>query len=116
MEAALESLFPSCRLYTFESGEDFIEYWESRKISMKWIKGILLDYNLLSMSGQEILEHFHSKHNVKLPAYILSGTTNESLREEMMALGAIDLVEKPMDFDSIISLFKKLFSPLVSSA
>ncbi|MDW3649683.1 MAG: response regulator [Bacteroidia bacterium] len=116
MEVALKQLFKDSKVLAFESGEAFHEYWESANTGSPPIKSFFIDYNMSGMSGKDVLNYLKSQTEILCPIYIFSGALLASMKEDMLALGATDFLEKPLDFDSLVSLLADLFDPKISIA
>lgn len=116
MVYALESLFPKAKVLSFETGEEFIAFWERSGTRPDNIVGIFLDLNMPGMCGMETLTSLITKSKIQYPVYIFSGTIVDSLKEEAKSLGALDFLEKPVGLEEVSELFRKLFHPQLSVA
>ncbi len=85
-----------------EDGKDAIEIFESNKVNL-----ILLDLNLLSTNGFEVLKHVRSK-GIKVPvivqtAYVLAGEEKTSFE-----LGADAFIAKPIKLNHLMETIDEL--------
>lgn len=66
-------------------------------------RAILLDLHLPSVSGQEVLSQlrFHPS-TAHIPVVVVTGLRKEGLQQQMIALGAADFFQKPVDFDRLM--------------
>ena len=78
---------------TFLSGKEGLKYLSENKADL-----VLLDYDMPSMTGYEVLMDIRtSKTFSKIPVIFLTGVTNERMEAEMMDRGANDYLRKPLD-------------------
>lgn len=82
-------------------GDEAVRLYDDNKVDL-----VLLDLNLYSTSGFDVLRHIR-KDDIKTPvivqtAYILSGEEQES-RE----LGANDFIAKPIKLDQLLLMLRK---------
>jgi len=85
-------------IYTFRSGEDFLEYYISNPVKKTHLQIVLLDYNLSTKDkthkdGIEILKYIKGvSKNVHV--IILSGYMTQIISDKMKRLGAVDSIKK----------------------
>src|SRR5690606_8275013 len=90
-----------------KSGEEALAYLESRKESKPGI--ILLDLNMPGMDGRMTLELIKKNGKLKkIPVVILTTSDDERDVKACYELGANTYVQKPVDFDGLISAIKQL--------
>ncbi len=88
------------------SGEEALKYLES---SNKKPGIILLDLNMPGMDGRMTLEHIKKTEKwKKIPVVILTTSDDERDVKACYELGANTYVQKPVDFDGLISAIKQL--------
>jgi two-component system response regulator FixJ len=79
--------FPSCRGfladYRPESGDTLI-----------------LDIHLPEMSGLELMEQLAAR-GIRIPVILITGRPDEKIRGRAAALGAIALLDKPVDYEAL---------------
>ncbi len=93
-------------LHHFEYGSDAIEFFEGNEhLDMV----LLLDLNLPDMGGLDILATIRDDSRyADLPVVILTTSNLYHEREEAVRLGVEHFLEKPFNFDLLISLMQKL--------
>jgi two-component system CheB/CheR fusion protein len=80
---------------TFETCQDFLSASSGDGACL------VLDIHLPSMSGFELMEAM--KHmNRGLPTILITGRCDNAIRERARALGAVALLEKPIDFSALM--------------
>lgn len=75
---------------------------------------IFLDLNMPLMDGKQFLKELKSRENLKdIPVVILSTSSSQQSKNEMLELGAIEFMSKPYklaDWESgLKQIFKRLF-------
>lgn len=68
---------------------------------------ILLDMDIPTLSGVEILITLHGM-KINVPAIVISGHVPTDLYIELMELGCLDIVFKPISEQNLIAMVKKL--------
>ncbi|MEJ5365475.1 MAG: response regulator [Desulfosoma sp.] len=68
--------------------------------------GVILDLNMPGMGGARCLEEILKRHP-DLPVIIATGYLDPDKREELLAKGAADFVEKPFRFERILKALQK---------
>jgi two-component system, LuxR family, response regulator FixJ len=63
---------------------------------------ILLDIHMPGMSGLDVLRRLN-KQNFALPVFIISGKTDIPMAVDAIKHGALDVIEKPFDADTVVS-------------
>ena len=70
---------------------------------------LILELELPTLSGLEVLEHLHSEPSLRsLPVIVLSSSTHLPDIARAIRLGARSFVPKPKGFDSLLLLVKAL--------
>lgn len=64
---------------------------------------ILLDLQMPEMSGQEVLQALRDK-NCPIPVILLTAGDPQAVMEECLALGAVQVIEKPDDPGQLVDL------------
>jgi putative two-component system response regulator len=78
---------------TFLSGKEGLQHLSDNDADL-----VLLDYEMPSMTGYEVLMSIRTNKKInKIPVIFLTGVTNERMEEEMMERGASDFIRKPLD-------------------
>ena len=85
-------------IFTFTSGEDFLQYYISNPINKKQSQIVLLDLNLGTSSenkkdGIEILKHVKGISK-DVHVVILSGYITQAISKKVKLLGAIECIKK----------------------
>lgn len=81
---------------TFASCQDFLESAPGDAICL------ILDVHLPGMGGLDLLEAL-KRRKVWLPAVLITGRCDDSIRKRAKALGAAALLEKPVSFEELKS-------------
>ena len=68
--------------------------------------GVILDLNMPGMGGAQCLEEILKRHP-DLPVIIATGYLDPEKREELLAKGAADFVEKPFRFERILKALQR---------
>ncbi len=76
----------------------------------KDIAVVLTDMGLPAIGGWEVLDEI-LKMNPSAKVICASGFLDSSLRDEMIAAGAVEFIQKPYSYDSLIALLRKLADP-----
>jgi len=71
---------------------------------------VLTDMGLPALGGWEVLEEI-LKMNPSAKVICASGFLENSLREEMIAAGAAEFIQKPYSYEGLITLIRKLSNP-----
>lgn len=82
------------------SGEEAIKKFEENKNK---IDLVILDYFLSDMNGDKILEKIRELRK-DVPVFIATGIMDESIIEKLNQLRVDKFIEKPYEFDSLLSL------------
>ncbi|MBN20295.1 MAG: response regulator [Bdellovibrionaceae bacterium] len=106
VEDLRESLADSFEIRGFkivqaENGVDALELMKSETVDV-----VLSDIRMPEMDGVELLKAIKQKDPRKPPVLIMSGFSDYD-REQVTSLGALDLVEKPFDFDQITEIINE---------
>jgi len=79
------------------------------------IDGIISDIRMPGISGLDILAYLNARGNTK-PFVLITGFGNWSVKHEAEILGAMTLVEKPVDVDVLLEYFKQVLPARKPSA
>lgn len=90
-----------------KSGEEAIAYLNGPETSKPGL--ILLDLNMPGMDGRRTLEIIkHTEKTKRIPVVILTTSDDERDVQACYALGANTYIQKPVDFDGLISAIRRL--------
>ena len=76
------------------------------KVAEESYDAIILDLQMPEMDGLEVLKTI-KKSNPELQIIVLTGHATVKKAIEAMKLGALDLIEKPVDLDTLMEKIKK---------
>ena len=82
---------------SFETCEEFL-----RSAAVHKEGCLVLDVHLPGMSGLELMDELNSRR-IKLRTILVTGRNDKSIQERATALGAVTLLEKPIDFDALMA-------------
>jgi two-component system response regulator len=89
------------------SGEEALSYLRSDENAKPGL--ILLDLNMPGLDGRKTLEIIKQAPNLKkIPVVILTTSDDERDVKACYELGANTFIQKPVDFDGLISAIKRL--------
>jgi len=71
---------------------------------------VLTDMGLPALGGWEVLEEV-LKMNPSAKVICASGFLDSSIREEMIAAGAVEFIQKPYSYEGLVTLIRKLSNP-----
>ena len=71
---------------------------------------VLTDMGLPALGGWEVLEEV-LKMNPSAKVICASGFLDSSIREEMIAAGAAEFIQKPYSYEGLVTLIRKLSNP-----
>lgn len=91
---------------TAMDGAEGVRLYGERKSD---IDVVLTDMGLPALGGWEVLEEV-LKINPSAKVICASGFLENSIRDEMIAAGAVDFIQKPYSYESLIALIRKLVS------
>lgn len=77
------------------------------KISNNDFDLIISDINMPNLSGAELLEELHKK-GFAIPFILLSGEFCIEVKNELIAKGAIDVLQKPVDINVLLQCISKI--------
>ena len=85
-------------VFTFKSGEEFLQYYISNPVKKNQIQIVILDYNLSTKEkgtkdGVEILKYI-KEISQKVHVVVLSGYVTNLISEKMLRLGAAACIKK----------------------
>jgi DNA-binding NtrC family response regulator len=91
---------------TCSSVEEALPHLETGAFSM-----VMTDINLFGMTGFEVLEKIRQSAHLKhLPVVVCSSQSDEDTRKKALAMGAVEFVAKPYDFETVQNLAKRLLA------
>lgn len=94
-------------LLTFNSGESALEYLRTTGKNEK-IRLMLLDLKMPKMDGLGVLETIQHEQLKQYPIVIFTTSRLQNDRHKALELGADDFLEKPVDLNDNMTLFRKL--------
>ena len=96
---------PSIKSLYVSSGEKAIKYLSSTPSLPDYI---FLDISMPVMDGRDCLKKFKSIPNLKdIRVVIYSTSTNKKEIDELLSLGAYDVIKKPIRLDDLKRVFNK---------
>lgn len=104
----------------FESYEHTVKSYESATAFLddpnRGCDGcLLLDLHMPAMSGLELLEMLRRQKS-KLPVIVFTGRGDPALRQQVQSLGALALLEKPVDADALLDLVQEIMGKSAAKA
>ncbi|MGN6371297.1 MAG: response regulator transcription factor [Phycisphaerae bacterium] len=90
------------RVRTYADATAFLKDFQNGGIGC-----LLLDLQLPSMSGIELIERMRER-KLHLPVIIISGHANVESAVKILKLGAVDLIEKPLDLKVVIERVREV--------
>ena len=81
---------------TFETCQDFLSSGSGNAVCL------VLDIHLSSMSGFDLMEAMR-RTNRGLPTILVTGRCDNAIRERARTLGAVALLEKPIEFSALMA-------------
>ena len=99
-------LTPEYDLRVVKSATEAIKYLNKSTADI-----ILLDIQMPNINGYEFLSDIRRiPSHGKTPVIIVSGTISEALSEKAMAIGAANILHKPVGRDQLIEAIEKVFA------
>ena len=90
-------------VHAFSSGAEALDYMLKNPVDL-----VLLDYDMPGMTGYEVLISIRSNRQAKdTPVIFLTAETNERMKTEMLARGAVDYLCKPISSAALQASVKK---------
>jgi CheY-like chemotaxis protein len=94
-------------IHRAESGEDALDYLRNGARQRPGL--ILLDLNMPGLDGRKTLEIIKRNRELKkIPVVILTTSNDERDVQACYELGANTYIQKPVDFDGLISAIRRL--------
>jgi two-component system, LuxR family, response regulator FixJ len=87
----------ACEVHTFSTPEEFLENLDCERPGC-----IILDYRMPTMSGLEVVRSVRLR-GCCTPFVVVTGYGNVAIAVQFMKLGAVTVLEKPFDFEQLIS-------------
>ncbi|WP_456311722.1 response regulator [Pseudomonas shirazensis] len=104
--AALEQISNSVKYHFFTDGRKALQDLISGNIQPQ---AIFLDLNMPLMSGHEFLAQIKQIEKLQsIPIIIFTTSSDPSIKEMSLAMGAKDFLTKPSDFKDLIALLEPL--------
>ncbi|NTV47377.1 MAG: response regulator [Chlorobiales bacterium] len=75
---------------------------------------ILCDLIMPQIGGLELLQQLHEK-NLKVPVIILTADIQDTTREECLALGAVNFLNKPVQPEELLAAVRRVLAQSQSS-
>ncbi len=70
---------------------------------------ILLDFNMPGVDGLEVIKYLkRDPSSAEVPVVFVTAEDDPAVKEKAMAAGAFDFLIKPLEFDQLESLMKRL--------
>lgn len=98
LKTLLELQFP--KVVAFETCQEFLDAGAA-----KFGDCLVLDVHLPGISGFELMEILALRH-MSLPTILITGRFDRAIRDRAMALGALTLLEKPIDFEAMMAAIR----------
>lgn len=90
----------SCNIRAFETCQEFIDANPGEAVCL------ILDIHLPGMSGFELMEAMKQAGR-KLPTILITARCDNSIRERAALLGAVALLEKPIEFSALMAAIER---------
>lgn len=90
-------------IFEAENGEDAIDILEKKSGKIKFV---VSDFNMPRIDGRRLLKYVRSHTPSSTVFIIMSGSVNESLTRELIALGADAILCKPFSASTLIHELK----------
>jgi FixJ family two-component response regulator len=91
----------SIRVQTFSNAKSFLKAFEPGAPGV-----VVLDLYMPGMSGLD-LQQYLIEHGIEMPVIFLSGRADVPQAVKAVKSGAIDFIEKPFDYKSIVALVEE---------
>lgn len=99
-----KALYDDYQILEAEDGEEAIRMVAS---NLKTISIILLDLNMPKMDGFQVMEILKKKNAMKyIPIILITGDTNDKVKQKGYELGAVEYITKPFHVDVIRNCVK----------
>jgi two-component system CheB/CheR fusion protein len=95
---------------TFSSSEEFLEAYRAGRSGC-----LLLDAYLPGMNGVELLRRLHDRGD-RLPAIVITGSSDVPMAVEAMKAGAADFIEKPVTRGELLASLNSALEQSVDSS
>ncbi|MEP6806213.1 MAG: response regulator [Flavobacterium sp.] len=101
-QAALEQISTTIKYNYFTDARKALD---ELRLGSLTTQAIFLDLNMPSMNGHEFLAQLKQEEKLKdIPVIIFTTSSDSSIREMTLSMGAIDFLTKPNDFKDLIAL------------
>ena len=100
LRQALQAAGFATRVY--DSAEQFLDGLEPSSVGC-----VILDLRLPGMDGVALLKHLRA-NRCEIPVIVISAYADVSATVQVMKLGAIDLLQKPLAFPALFALVNKV--------
>ena len=105
----LLSTIPNTLIWGFKSGDEFLERVDELDPGV-----VLLDFHMPGSTGMDVLKALGGKHE-KFVAIVITGHADVRLAVQAMKAGALDFLEKPYDYASLLGIIELAFARLEQS-
>ena len=104
----LKQAFRSARHEVVAEAESLVDAVQAYKKNAPDL--VTLDLSLADNDGRQILAALKSA-DPKAKVLIISGNSQQSIKDSLVAAGAAAYLEKPIDFDALLALTARLCAP-----
>lgn len=106
LKKAISKVIPYAIVKSLYDGEDALEYLHR---SNELPSLIFLDLNMARISGQKTMQLIRQNPSLnKIPVIILTTSTNEKEKKELLALGANDFYSKPYHTEDLVYIVEEI--------
>jgi two-component system chemotaxis response regulator CheY len=92
------------RYYEARDGVEALDYVKNQKVDL-----VVTDLNMPNMDGQLLLKHIKASPRLtELPVLVISSACNEALETELLADGALAVLNKPVTPAGIVDALASL--------
>lgn len=110
LQEAILKVEPEAHILTVSSGQEAFDYLQKcDTVELPCL--IVLDYNMPHLSGPQVLEELNKLGKAQsIPKVIWSTSDAQQYRQVSTQKGAVAYFHKPMDFDGMLVLAKRMLS------
>jgi len=92
------------KYYEARDGVEALDYVKNEEVDL-----VVTDLNMPNMDGQTLLEHIKSSPRLtELPVLVVSGASNKTVETELLANGALAVINKPVTPSGIVEALASL--------
>jgi CheY-like chemotaxis protein len=98
--------YQNFRILTAKNGEKVLEILQNESVDL-----ILLDLNMPVMNGEacaKAIRHLPDEQKSKVPIIAITGNAPNYTMQEFKELGFNDFIPKPINFDLLVGMVKKM--------